>query len=374
MMFNENIICDENDKYVLSILWPKKICLLNRCKNKITSEIENYLLNRFKYSESLYETLFCLKYNIDRDKKICPVCGVGILKFNGNERNDYFIKGCCTECIYKLRDKKSTETSLKKYGVTHPTKNKTINNDILEKRKITCLEKYGVEYASSSPIIKDKVKQKCLEKYGVEYAFQSDEVKQKIKDTCKERYGTEWTFQNEEAKTKYCETCLKKYGVNNTFLIPEVLESFKLRKNEIQEKRNNTKRKRKTFNTSLLESKTYKMLLNKFDINDIIRQYNDKIRYPFNCDFYIKSLDLFIECNYFWTHHNHYYNENDAADKIELERMVNLSNTHKFYKCAITVWTKSDLLKRDTAINNKLNYIVFWKYTEFEKWYNDLNF
>ena len=121
----------------------------------------------------------------------------------------------------------------------------------------------------------------------------------------------------------------------------------------------------------ILESNLKKV---KFDINDIIRQYNDKIRYPFNCDFYIKSLDLFIECNYFWTHHNHYYNENDTTDKIELKRMVNLSNTHKFYKCAITVWTKTDLLKRDTAINNKLNYIVFWNYTEFEKWYNDLNF
>ena len=37
------------------------------------------------------------------------------------------------------------------------------------------------------------------------------------------------------------------------------------------------------------------MLLIIFEKDDIIRQYYDKDRYPFNCDFYIKSKDLFIE-------------------------------------------------------------------------------
>ena len=39
---------------------------------------------------------------------------------------------------------------------------------------------------------------------------------------------------------------------------------------------------------------------------DIIRQYKSDL-YPFACDFYIPSLDLYIECNYHWTHGNKLY-------------------------------------------------------------------
>lgn len=361
-----------NDEYIINLLWPNKMCLLNRCKNRVTPEIEEYLLHRYKYTESLFESLFCIKNNIDRDKKICPICGKGILKFNGNERNNYFIKGCCTECIYKLRNQEYEQTSLQKYGTSHPRKNKEKNNQINKLRKENNLKKYGVEEYMQTPEAKQKMEETSIKKYGVKYLFQAKEIKEKIRQTCLQKYGTDWTAQADIVKQHQKETLLKKYGVTNSYCIPDVLKSFQERKEEIQNKRDNTKRKNKTFGTSIPEQKSYKLLLTIFNQNDILRQYKDKDRYPYNCDFYIKSLDMFIECNYFWTHHGHYFDKTNQEDINELQKMINLSETHNFYKGAIKVWTESDIQKRDTAKQNNLNYKVFWKFNEFENWIKSL--
>lgn len=81
-----------------------------------------------------------------------------------------------------------------------------------------------------------------------------------------------------------------------------------------------TKKKNHTFNTSKPEEESYNLLLHKYDKNDIIRQYKDE-RYPFSCDFYIKSLDLFIECNYHFTHGSHPFNADNIEDVKLLENI-----------------------------------------------------
>lgn len=45
----------------------------------------------------------------------------------------------------------------------------------------------------------------------------------------------------------------------------------------------------------------YERLAVTFGPDDVVRQYRDP-RYPFFCDFYVRSLDLFVECNFHWTH------------------------------------------------------------------------
>ena len=56
-------------------------------------------------------------------------------------------------------------------------------------------------------------------------------------------------------------------------------------------------KKNNSFNKSKEEEKYYSYLLHLYSSEDIVRQYYDKDRYPFHCDFYIKSEDLFIEVN-----------------------------------------------------------------------------
>ena len=48
---------------------------------------------------------------------------------------------------------------------------------------------------------------------------------------------------------------------------------------------------------SKAEKDEYKLLLQKFNPEDIISQYYNKERYPFKCDFYIKTIDTYIEVN-----------------------------------------------------------------------------
>lgn len=41
-----------------------------------------------------------------------------------------------------------------------------------------------------------------------------------------------------------------------------------------------------------------------------------------------------------------------------------------YYKCAIETWTVRDVLKRETAIKNGINYLVFWDndLADFKEW------
>lgn len=156
-----------------------------------------------------------------------------------------------------------------------------------------------------------------------------------------------------EYKQKIEQTCLARYGVKNPFNMPDVIE--KVHSKEMIQRQNNTKRKNNTFCSSKAEDKFYEYLLTIFEEADIIRQYSDD-RYPFNCDFYIKPLDLFIECNFHWTHNNHYFDETNEQDIEKLN--VWKSKNSKYYKIAINVWTILDVRKKEYS--KQLNYIVLW--------------
>jgi len=64
------------------------------------------------------------------------------------------------------------------------------------------MKNLGVEYPSQNQEIKNKTKQTCLQKYGCEYSLQSEIVKNKTKQTCLRKYGYEHQFQNPEIMEK----------------------------------------------------------------------------------------------------------------------------------------------------------------------------
>lgn len=85
------------------------------------------------------------------------------------------------------------------------------NIEVQNKKKQTCLIKYGCCNVAQNKIVKEKSKQTCLIKYGTEYSFQSNIVKQKSKETKLQKYGISNYVNSEKAK----ETCLKRYGVSS---------------------------------------------------------------------------------------------------------------------------------------------------------------
>lgn len=119
-----------------------------------------------------------------------------------------------------------------------------------------------------------------------------------------------------------------------------------------------TKSRNNSWNTSSLEENFFEILKSIYPESDIFRQYKDP-RYPFYCDFYVKSEDWFIEIQGSWVHGKHPYDANDPEDIATLEQMKIKAETSDFYKSAIKVWTITDPLKMKTAKENnlKISYI-----------------
>lgn len=217
--------------------------------------------------------------------------------------------------------------------------------------------------------------------------FWTEEQRKKIAKTCQERYGASRYLDSEEGQkritaikskadyrqkmhdiivgpdvqSKTQETCLHRYGVTS----PMKLEFVK-------DKTAETKRRNGTWSTSKPEEDMYIYLLQRFGESDVCRQYKD-VRYPFRCDFYIKSLDLFIELNATWLHGGHWFDKTDKCDQKLLSSWKEKLDAGKcFYQVAIDVWTVRDVKKYQTALNNHLNYLVFWKndLSDFMEWLN----
>ena len=385
----------------------------------ISEEYKEYLDNRYTDSQSLRETIKRIQYNIDV-RPVCVICGKPV-KFLNGKKNQLFNKTCCKEhanmldgitvkkvlkdiysdvnkkqeinnkiretCLLKYGDEhysnriKARETCLQRYGVTSPLKSEIFK----QKSKETCLQKYGVEYTGQIPEKIEKTHKACLEKYGVDSVFKVQKFRNQSLDTCIKKYASDEDDINsivnigqlKYVKDKIKNTCLEKYGVENPMqtqyyknLISSILSS-----NEIQEKIYNTKLLNNSFNISYQEDVCFDLLKEKY--SDCIRQYKSDL-YPYNCDFYIPSLNLYIEYNGSHYHHYHPFDINDDNDLNELNRLkekAENSNAHKNgkksqYDNIIYTWTILDLKKRNIAQQNNLNYIEFWNINEVKEWIN----
>lgn len=321
------------DKIISSILIKNNKCIsskiqyLNRNKQKYFN-ILNYINNRYNDSFSMAETIHRMNLNIEHHKR-CPICGKYVKFYRGK-----FADVCSIQCIPKYRE---------------------------EKIKQTCLKRYGVEYACASQQAINKRKKTLLEKYGVDVPCKSEKIKNKLKETCLEKYGVNTFFKTKEFKEKSKNTLQQKYGVNNAAYLNKTIINSHTK--EANNKRNEAKRKNNTFNTSKPEDKIYNLLIKKYKIK---RNWNKDTRYPWMVDFYILDLDLFIECNFHWTHGFHPFNPNSIEDINKFNIWKN-KNT-KYYDNAIKTWTKRDIEKRNKAKEENLNYIEFWTYEEAIKY------
>lgn len=318
------------------------------------SEIVEYMTNRFSTVVSFKEALYRFRNNIFEDP-VCIVCG------NKVSFSRYGFATCCSnKCVAKISVEKRKNNPNYKF----PFENK----EIRDKAKQSIVETYNVDNVFKLKEIRNKGKQTKLERYGNENYNNTE----KFKQTCLERYGCNAPSQNIEIRKRQIKTATERYG--SVFNKQQVSKTIKLRygvdwftqsdafksktnTKDSLEKQYNTKRKNNSFNSSKIEVECLKLLKDKF--NDIIYQYYDDKRYPFNCDFYIPSLDIFIELNCSWTHGGHPYNSN-SKDKETLLKWQEKSKTSKFYENAIYTWTVRDVKKRQVAKDNKLNYYEFW--------------
>ena len=312
-------------------------------------EFFDFLLSKYitKHNITQSEALYWYFNNIS-EHPVCKTCGNKVqYKTFANGYRDFCSRSCLsksnslkildkygTACTLTLPDvkQKSIKTLELHYGegVTHNWKAK----EVQETCKNTCIELYGENYTSQNQI---KAKQTKLERYGDENYCNIE----KIKQTCIKRYGVTSYTQTTEYWKKHNKTCLERYGTENPLTL-----------NEIKNKVLSSKLKNKTFNTSNIEEK----FANYLTTNNIQfkRQYKSN-KYPFACDFYLPDKDFYIEINAHWTHGFHPFDNTNEEDLIKLNQWK--QNNTSFYNNAIKTWSERDVLKRETAKKNNLNYL-----------------
>lgn len=177
-----------------------------------------------------------------------------------------------------------------------------------------------------------------LDRYGVTHYAKCEEGKEKQKQTMLDRYKVEYFAQSEQYKNLYKD------------------EDFKTR---VQNKRDETKRVNKTFKTSKKEEEYFEILKYLYEGKQILRNYKCE-QYPFKCDFYIPSEDLFIELNAHWTHGGKPYDPEDKECQEKLAIWQEKAKTSQFYANAIKTWTERDVEKQRVAKENNLNYFVIY--------------
>ena len=268
---------------------------------------------------------YLMNYHFDSKIGLCRNCGKQV-KFISFSRYDIY---CCKKCRQEYEHK-------------HPEMMKVLE---IKKRR-TLLKKYGVEYPMAIKGAAEKLANTKLKKYG-DSNYNNIE---KYKETCIKKYGMDNIFRD----SKYIKKCtLKKLGVENAMQDPKIWN-----------KAFQTKVKKGNVNTSKPEETLYLKLIEKFGAPDIIRQYKSPM-YPYNCDFYIKSLDLYIELQGTWVHGSEPYNP-ENPEHIKIVEFWKSKNT-KFYNKAIEIWTIRDVEKRKIASENNLNYIEVFDFETFKE-------
>lgn len=169
----------------------------------------------------------------------CPDCGNPVLikdtyaNFMKNSPNGRRCKECRDKAISAARlsysndkkleiNNKRKSTCLNKYGV----ENVMQNSDINKKHKNTVFEKYSVVNVSQLDFVKDKIKSTSMERYGVDHPSKSNVVRENMRTGMVKKYGHEYAQQVPEIREKTIQTNISKYNSENVMQNADVKQKM----------------------------------------------------------------------------------------------------------------------------------------------------
>ena len=180
------------------------------------------LVRHIKKCDSSINTYFeyYIKYHLGGKLQLCKRCNV-----NTQAIMITLIHDCCKPCAKLIEIEKSKQTRASNL-INDPD---YVNKSNL-KRKHTNIDKYGSEYASSSGIVRDKVKSTNLERYGSETTLQLEHVTNSRNaaftnnmDSINKKRRIAWTPNKKKtANTIRMKTVNDKYGVDYITQLPEI--------------------------------------------------------------------------------------------------------------------------------------------------------
>ena len=284
------------------------------------------------------------KYNIFCSNK-CANSYNNLRYLNTPERREKtkkkLLENFGVENVFQLEEVKNKckEQHVKNLGVDHPSKSPKIK----KQKELTCLKNHGVKAGFAD---EEKRKKTKKERYGDEnynnrkkekqtkkerYGDENYHNVEKMKQTKKERYGDE-NFNNREQARK---TCVELYGVENNMQDKDLFEKNCKAALKLKPYLNTDLYYQGTFELDFLENhhKRFKDVISRAPS---IKYTFNNVQHVHHPDFYIKTLNLIIECK------NSYLYKRDK-DVI--------------------------LAKKNAAIARGYNYIIIIDkdYTEFNK-------
>lgn len=201
------------------------------------------------------------------DEGICPECG-NDTKFLGSGRG--YSVCCSVKC--------SNKSEKMRKMVSESFKNRDMKK-VQEKRKKTCLEKYGVDNYAKTSSFKEQFKETCLERYGVEHNFQTEDCKKKRQEglsnpEVNEKRKKWWTEENKRnVRNTFLDTLYERYGVTNLSQIESVYE--KTRKTQEKNKRWMPLSKKTKYEVYILEV----MRITRKNIDYVYEKWDGKCYY-----------------------------------------------------------------------------------------------
>ena len=226
-----NMTIEEQRSIAQNILQSRSSSIIKFIKNnypEIYNTIENWCKERIFNYPIEFKFYWFLHNIVDFPK--CKVCGKDIVRssvriktgYNGRNINELY---CSTPCMHKdpKYNQKRIDTSIKKYGVSHPTKSDSIKN----KMKNVFIERYGTDNPMKCDKIKNNLKKTMLLKFGEVTNLKCEETKKKIKNTCIQKYGVDNPMKNECIKKKVFDSCTKTIGYLTVLQNPNFWENQK---------------------------------------------------------------------------------------------------------------------------------------------------
>jgi ribosomal protein S16 len=254
------------------------------------------IINSMKIDANFKEK-FYLYVNSLKEVPIC-YCG-NRLKFIN--MNSGFREFCCKDCMYKSDDIKIKRklSSIEKWGVDNPSKSSLIK----EKVKKTNYDRFGSFYPLQSDDVKQRTKEYFIEKLGVDNPSKLKRVRKKAEKTMMDRWGVKYAMLSDNIKKKTKEYFIEKLGVDNPSKLKRVREKAEktmmdkwgvkhaLQKKEFLEKLQNTNLLKygvKNFSSSDIYRK--KLSLTIFKKNEVL--INSEKYTLLNSD----NLEFLIRC------------------------------------------------------------------------------
>jgi len=273
---------------------------------------------------------------------------------------------------YALTDQFSEQ--MKNY---HAELSEEVKDQIRDKRKQTCIERYNAESPLQSDEILAKCKQSMLDLYGVEHALQSEEIKQSFLDTMNERYG----------KSYYTQLHLDDEFIKNIRDIDWFTEQLKTKSLQQIASENNMTYARvcQLANQLQLDIRTYSSFETEV-YQYISERYNGTILRNYilpskkQLDIYLPELNLAIECNGLYWHselsgrkdRNYHLDKLNESNQLGI-RLLHIFENEWYLKQEICCGQLNKHIKYNQSVFYGRQTKIIQIVPETEKWFLNEN-